>query len=739
MEPGAASERTQRAPSASARSGDDEATLAVLKRAAETLGGEGWGEAGREERRAAAAALWQSAPLQGAWQSVPALGSQRPLPPGWRQLWSKSQQQPYYQHKATRHCVWQAPDASSPVPDPSVCICRKCHMARTPASGSPEKSSGSTHGSPDTVTGKTPLSPQAGNGTGGRGLEGMGNEPVDAPARGAGRCLPTCVLAADAGPGNVEPRTGTLRDEGEQEGAADVSELHKPAAHTGEDKLLMVPASPSAATGCRETSPAGPACEPVRAARPWAPSSISSSSFSSEGLSTDSGAEAEEDSTDAHECAAVGGTARDESQTCLYTSDSLDVRSPPDAVDKAREITSSLQKRLSGGQLPHVTRLGDHARFVSHDLQLEEEEQTVDEERMQPQDAEISKTELDTSNPGGSAQLPCPWPGTLGQDEHRETVGQDGGVGERLRPAPKQMEIAVPGRNNGFPWLHTRQEAPPTRPHAESAHQHPHSEDSDETDSHTHGHVHYEPALHNLGQPTCNDQPHKQELGKERQQDAEISKTELDTSNPGGSAQYPCPWPGTLGQDEHHETVGQDGGVGERLRPAPKQMETAVPGRNNGFPWLHTRQEAPPTRPHAESAHQHPREGHSEDSGETGSHTHGHGQSELDVMLGTSRARWAHLKSSPNRFPWPRYHAQEEREPRCHAQEEHEHGTDGEQAADENRVGKQGFPLRLQDLGVVEALFSGGDSHTAGIGHLTEPASPPKPILQQVKRESARV
>ena len=606
MEPGAASERTQRAPSASARSGDDEATLAVLKRAAETLGGEGWGEAGREERRAAAAALWQSAPLQGAWQSVPALGSQRPLPPGWRQLWSKSQQQPYYQHKATRHCVWQAPDASSPVPDPSVCICRKCHMARTPASGSPEKSSGSTHGSPDTVTGKTPLSPQAGNGTGGRGLEGMGNEPVDAPARGAGRCLPTCVLAADAGPGNVEPRTGTLRDEGEQEGAADVSELHKPAAHTGEDKLLMVPASPSAATGCRETSPAGPACEPVRAARPWAPSSISSSSFSSEGLSTDSGAEAEEDSTDAHECAAVGGTARDESQTCLYTSDSLDVRSPPDAVDKAREITSSLQKRLSGGQLPHVTRLGDHARFVSHDLQLEEEEQTVDEERMQPQDAEISKTELDTSNPGGSAQLPCPWPGTLGQDEH-------------------------------------------------------------------------------------------------------------------------------------HETVGQDGGVGERLRPAPKQMETAVPGRNNGFPWLHTRQEAPPTRPHAESAHQHPREGHSEDSGETGSHTHGHGQSELDVMLGTSRARWAHLKSSPNRFPWPRYHAQEEREPRCHAQEEHEHGTGGEQAADENRVGKQGFPLRLQDLGVVEALFSGGDSHTAGIGHLTEPASPPKPILQQVKRESARV
>lgn len=78
-------------------------TMAVLRKVAEVLGGEGWGEEGRVNVKTAAE-KWKDHPVE--------VRGGRSAPPGWKQYWSVTKQKPYYQHRASRRVVWELPQSA---------------------------------------------------------------------------------------------------------------------------------------------------------------------------------------------------------------------------------------------------------------------------------------------------------------------------------------------------------------------------------------------------------------------------------------------------------------------------------------------------------------------------------------------------------------------------------------------------------------------------------------------------
>ena len=96
--------------------GSPQDTIAVLRMAAEVLGGDGWNDEGRVNVKTAAEK----------WKDPPAGAERgRRAPRGWKQYWSATKQKPYYQHKASRRVVWELPptawsegepDAREPLP-----------------------------------------------------------------------------------------------------------------------------------------------------------------------------------------------------------------------------------------------------------------------------------------------------------------------------------------------------------------------------------------------------------------------------------------------------------------------------------------------------------------------------------------------------------------------------------------------------------------------------------------------
>ena len=110
-----------------------EETLSTLRKAAEALGGEGWCESERVNVKEAAASFpaavsFTAAGLKKRKNQHSNLSSSS-VPLGWRQFWSKTKLQPYYQHKATKRVVWHIP-CSEWEPSELDCVCNKCYTAR---------------------------------------------------------------------------------------------------------------------------------------------------------------------------------------------------------------------------------------------------------------------------------------------------------------------------------------------------------------------------------------------------------------------------------------------------------------------------------------------------------------------------------------------------------------------------------------------------------------------------------